>query len=186
MNVAKISRPSLAVVRENVVDLRPRALQSVPLPIAQERAAIGEWTRWACAFVWSRMSDSSSAPEKKLRPTPEFVTAHVAAIAKIPSAELCGHGRERATLEARFAAYYLCRTMTRASSLHIGRLLGRDHSSVLNGVRSAERLMAEDSAYARRVEAMREMITESFRITGARRANQTKCPLCKQSLHEKE
>jgi Bacterial dnaA protein helix-turn-helix len=160
------------------------ALQTVAAPVAAP-GTVGDWTRWARAFVSQRVKRDPSS-KAKLRPTADFVTAHVAASTNISVDELRGQRRERATLEARLAAYYLCRTMTRASSPQIGRLLGRDHSSVLNGARSAERAMETDAAFAAKVAAMRAMIEESFDISVTRnqRAGRSQCPLCRQLLHD--
>jgi Bacterial dnaA protein helix-turn-helix len=55
--------------------------------------------------------------------------------------------RHRNLAEARVVAYWLLRTLSRASSPEIGQLLNRDHTSALTGVKSVERRRAKDETF---------------------------------------
>jgi len=160
------------------------SLRSVPS--AEPSSASSEWARWASAFVSPRMRRDNRRKSKG-RPSVDFVAAHVSASMDISVPELRSHRRGGVTLEARLVTYYLCRTLTTASSLEIGRILGRDHSSVLNGVRSAERAINTDATFAAKVDALRQMIEESYDIfvTASAHTLQKHCPLCRQQLDER-
>lgn len=49
--------------------------------------------------------------------------------------DLTGRDRHKNTAEARLVAYWLLRTRTRLSFPEIGKVLGKDHTSVMSGVR---------------------------------------------------
>ena len=81
----------------------------------------------------------------KLRPYPEVrrsLTDVVYVVAQhfgLSPSEVLGKGRSQLVALARQVSYALCRDVTRASSVEIGALFGRDHTTVLTMV---ERLAA--------------------------------------------
>jgi chromosomal replication initiator protein len=70
-------------------------------------------------------------------------------------AELIGPVRERRLVHVRFSVYYVAQRLTGKSLPLIGRLLGgRDHKTILYGIRRARELLRSDPAFARMVEAL--------------------------------
>ena len=58
----------------------------------------------------------------------------VSEAAWIDTADIIGPWREKSLMQARMAAYYLCRTYSKSSFPRIGQYMGgRDHSTVLYG-----------------------------------------------------
>jgi chromosomal replication initiator protein len=79
--------------------------------------------------------------------------------------ELCGRSRTKEIVLPRQVAMYLLREETEASLLEIGHELGgRDHTTVLHGIRQIERALTTDTALRSRVMAIREAI---FNAAGA-------------------
>jgi chromosomal replication initiator protein len=73
--------------------------------------------------------------------------------------ELAGRSRTKEIVLPRQVAMYLLRAETDASLLEIGgELGGRDHTTVLHGIRQVERSMASDASLRSRVLAIREAI----------------------------
>lgn len=68
----------------------------------------------------------------------------------VPTARLKGYARCGGAKEARFALYRALRSRGNSYSA-IGALLGRDHSTVLYGVREADAMMAACPEYAAKV-----------------------------------
>lgn len=68
----------------------------------------------------------------------------------VPTSRLKGLARGEGAREARFALYTALR-MRGNSYKTIGNFLGRDHATVMHGVREAEALMAGDPDYAAKV-----------------------------------
>jgi chromosomal replication initiator protein len=78
---------------------------------------------------------------------------------KIRQADLTGSSRARAVARPRQMAMYLSKTLTSRSYPEIARKLGgRDHTTVLYGVRKIEELMAVDSQIAEDAEILRRML----------------------------
>lgn len=61
--------------------------------------------------------------------------------------DLTGRDRHKNTAEARLVAYWLLRTRTSLSFPEIGRVLGKDHTSVMSGVRKCGARREKDSAF---------------------------------------
>lgn len=70
--------------------------------------------------------------------------AHSYSVAMV---ELVGRGRTKAVAEARQLSYWLLRRLTRMSFPEIGRALGRDHTSVMAGIKAIERRRARDAGF---------------------------------------
>ena len=78
--------------------------------------------------------------------------------------DLASRSRKRDVLRKRQIAMYLCRRYTTASAKEIGRLLGRDHSAVLNAESIIERLILERAPLRYQIEALAARIDE--RLSG--------------------
>ena len=73
----------------------------------------------------------------------------------LKQADLLSERRTRAVARPRQVAMYLCKQLTTRSYPDIGRRFGgRDHTTVLHGVRRIEALIPEDEQIARDVEAL--------------------------------
>ncbi|PWK59779.1 chromosomal replication initiator protein DnaA [Roseicyclus mahoneyensis] len=78
---------------------------------------------------------------------------------KIRQADITGTSRARAVARPRQMAMYLSKTLTTRSYPEIARKLGgRDHTTVLYGVRKIEELMSVDSQIAEDAEILRRML----------------------------
>lgn len=75
---------------------------------------------------------------------------------KVHPRDLTGDYRFQFILVARFALYKALR-MRGWSYPEIGRKFGRDHSTIINGVRRAEYIMATDPGYADKIKQLAEM-----------------------------
>ena len=85
-------------------------------------------------------------------PTAAAIIAVVAASYGVSLTDMEGPSRREPLVTARQIAMYLCRTLTELSLPKIGRHLGgRDHSTVLHGVKKITRLIAADPQFAHRI-----------------------------------
>ena len=74
--------------------------------------------------------------------------SHVYSIGKL---DLIGHSRFRNIVEARFAFYWLAKTLTIRGYLYIGRFLGdRDHTTIMHGINCVNRDMDKYAERLRR------------------------------------
>ena len=87
----------------------------------------------------------------------------------VPPADLISAKRVGATTEAPFALYKALHMRGMGYSA-IGRFLGRNHASVLHGVRVAEELMRDHPAYALRVRFVAAWQPERVSVGGEHRA----------------
>ena len=79
----------------------------------------------------------------------------------IPLGGLLSARRSRKVAIPRQAAIYLAKELTGLSMASIGRAFDRDHSTVIASVTACERRMAENPAFAARVEAIRRAVIEA-------------------------
>jgi chromosomal replication initiation ATPase DnaA len=82
----------------------------------------------------------------------------VAAEFTVPRDLIMGVTRQADAVLARHAAMALAQRCLAYSLPRIGRLLHRDHTTVLHGVRRIARLAAEDAAFAARLDRLAETI----------------------------
>ena len=81
----------------------------------------------------------------------EVVAQTAAAFAMRPE-DILGDRRHKHVTLARHAAFYLARTLTSNSMPEIARRMGgRDHTTVLNGIRRISRLLNDDQQLAKRL-----------------------------------
>jgi hypothetical protein len=127
--------PSTGPLYEGVPD-RPEATQSI----------IPEW--------WS-------TEEMPRYPSISHVQKIVCEELGIRHLDLISQRRTRTLARPRQIAMYLCRMLTPRSLPEIGRRFGgRDHTTVMHGVRKVEQLMAEDPDFAATVAAIRSRFVE--------------------------
>lgn len=69
---------------------------------------------------------------------------------KVHPRDILSHSRFHFLLPARYALCTALR-MQGLSFIRIGKLLGRDHSTVINAVKQAERMMVDDPTYREKV-----------------------------------
>lgn len=92
-------------------------------------------------------------PERRI--TVDEIQKTVAEHFSLKQADLLSERRTRSVARPRQMAMYLCKQHTTRSYPDIGRRFGgRDHTTVLHGVRKIEELMAQDDQIARDVEAL--------------------------------
>ena len=77
------------------------------------------------------------------------IIANVARHSGISEKNIKGPYRGQMSARARFAVFYLARMRTLKSLPDIGRIVGgRDHTTVIHGLRRAEHLLKTDQAFA--------------------------------------
>lgn len=81
-----------------------------------------------------------------------------AAATGVPYSAITGRSRVGSVTRARQMAAWLARQCTVASLPAIGRVLRRDHTTVLHSVRVARDLLAHDAAFAARAQAARDAL----------------------------
>ncbi len=92
-------------------------------------------------------------PERRI--TVDEIQKTVADHFNMKQADLLSERRTRSVARPRQIAMYLCKQHTTRSYPDIGRRFGgRDHTTVLHGVRKIEELMPQDDQIARDVEAL--------------------------------
>ncbi len=79
-----------------------------------------------------------------------------------PIEEVLGEGRRAEAIEARHAAMALGRRLLGYSLPRIGRVMRRDHTTVLSAIRGVERRAAEDPEYAARLDALAARIRQQM------------------------
>lgn len=87
------------------------------------------------------------------RPLVAEIARKASAISHVRLNELMGAGRTRDIARIRFAIYLAARRWG-WSTPQIGRVLNRDHTTVLDGSLRAEAIAAEDPAYAAFIEEL--------------------------------
>ena len=94
------------------------------------------------------------------RLTIEDIQKQVAAYYQVSMRDLLSHRRDRNIVRPRQVAMYLSKELTPRSLPEIGRRFGgRDHTTVLYGVRKIAKMIEENSAFADEVELLRRMLT---------------------------
>lgn len=93
------------------------------------------------------------------RPTLAVIAAVVASSYGVALDDLYGQRRTKHLIRARQAFYFVARNLTPRSLPQIGEHCGRDHTTVLHGVRAVEARMAADPAERDRMKALMKLIT---------------------------
>ena len=88
-------------------------------------------------------------------PTGEEIVAVTAITYGYTLSDLQGSSRRQRLVEARHAAMYLCRDLTDLSLTKVGRLLGgRDHTTVMHGIKKTKQRIRSDPELARLVQKL--------------------------------
>ena len=90
------------------------------------------------------ISDMFKTGEGNTLPTPELVISQVCKFYSVDEATLKGTQKNRGTAEARQVAVYLMRKLTNLSSPDIGKVLNRDHATILYSVKVVEQKLAKN------------------------------------------
>jgi chromosomal replication initiator protein len=89
------------------------------------------------------------------------LASHAATLQQISVREVCGATQNRKAVRARWAVAWAATKEMGESSVVIGRELGRrDHSTILYGLKQAERLRSTDLAFRRLSDVLRAMIVD--------------------------
>ena len=89
------------------------------------------------------ISDMFKTGEGNTLPTPDLVISQVCKFYSVDEATLRGNQKNRGTAEARQVAVYLMRKLTNLSSPDIGKVLNRDHATILYSVKVVEQKLAK-------------------------------------------
>lgn len=114
--------------------------------------------------TWKPEVKAESSPEPvdprgRHAVTMDAILREVASAFGVTIADIKGRRVFKYLIRPRHASMHLAHEMTEFSLPMIGRLIGgRDHTTVLNGLRRAEHLIATDEAFARHVQAARERV----------------------------
>lgn len=144
-----------AEVLEQLVDRTPGSVRELEGAVNTLAAAAG--TRLTTLGVDEALTLLGSAlrggPERRI--TVDEIQKTVAEHFNMKQADLLSERRTRAVARPRQIAMWLCKQHTTRSYPDIGRRFGgRDHTTVLHGVRKIEELMPQDDQIARDVEAL--------------------------------
>ena len=103
---------------------------------------------------------SAMAPRERTYPNPEAVIKAVAEYFSLPAEALCGKSRVRDIADARHITMYLLRENAHQRTTDIGRTLGgRDHSTVIHGLRKVESALAIDTQFPRQIAEIRALLS---------------------------
>ncbi len=96
----------------------------------------------------------------KPHPTPQAILEAVAQYFDLPSEALTGKSRAKEIAEARHIAMYLLREDAHQRVTEIARLLGgRDHSTVIYGLRKIDHVLSTDAQFTRQIAEIRTLLT---------------------------
>ena len=150
-----VSGEAQAEVLEHLVDRTPGSMRELEGAVNTLAAVAG--ARLSALSVDETQALLGSAlrggPERRI--TVDEIQKTVADHFSLKQADLLSERRTRAVARPRQIAMWLCKQHTTRSYPDIGRRFGgRDHTTVLHGVRKIEELMAQDDQIARDVETL--------------------------------
>lgn len=150
-----VSGEARAEVLEHLVDRTPGSMRELEGAVNTLAAVAG--ARLSSLSVDEVQALLGSAlrggPERRI--TVDEIQKAAAEHFSLRQADLLSERRTRAIARPRQIAMYLCKQLTTRSYPDIGRRFGgRDHTTVLHGVRKIEELMPKDDQIARDVEAL--------------------------------
>lgn len=150
-----VSGEARAEVLEHLVDRTPGSMRELEGAVNTLAAVAG--ARLSSLSVDETQALLGSAlrggPERRI--TVDEIQKTVADHFSLKQADLLSERRTRAVARPRQIAMWLCKQHTTRSYPDIGRRFGgRDHTTVLHGVRKIEELMAQDDQIARDVETL--------------------------------
>lgn len=92
-------------------------------------------------------------------PTPDTILEFVSRYFNLEKEIICGQQRIKDAVFARQVAMYLIRSMTNLSQDDIGKIFGRDHSTVIYSLKEVEKKMRADPSFAETVKEIKTNIT---------------------------
>lgn len=114
--------------------------------------------------IWAEALAATAVNTPKPRQTARGIVLLVSAYFNLPAEELFGSRRSRSISYARQIAMYIVRMRLGRSLPRIGKLLsGRDHTTILSGVRKIQREIAAGKDAARHVEAITAILDGQVR-----------------------
>jgi hypothetical protein len=132
-------RREIAIAKPAIVALAP----TEPTPIPEHAEPVPWRKEWISTTTRIKIEVLKAHPEVTLR-------------------DLDSHRRSVPVALARHIAMYLTKVLTGKSLPEIGRRLGgRDHTTVLHGIKKVERMIESDEAFAAHVAGIRQRIEES-------------------------
>ena len=150
-----VSGPVRPEVLDNIVDRTPGSMRELEGAVNTLAAAAGQRLETLTADEASGLLGAAlrGGPERRI--TVDEIQKTVAEHFQLKQADLLSGRRSRAIARPRQIAMYLCKRHTTRSYPDIGRRFGgRDHTTVLHGVRRIEELMPQDDQIARDVETL--------------------------------
>lgn len=115
------------------------------------------------AAITLDLADEALAPVspsgEKPHPTPQAVLEAVAQYFDLPTEAVTGNSRGKEIVEARHIAMFLLRDDAHQRVTDIGRLLGgRDHSTVIYGLRKVDQALTTDAQFTRQMGEIRTLL----------------------------
>jgi chromosomal replication initiator protein len=126
------------------------------LEIRRVRAILRLWTGPFDLVLARAAADATGAQTVAVTTAvlePIFVAA--ARAFDLPRAALFARDRHAESILARAAAVWLARDLTHASFPRLGKLMGRDHSTLITAARKAQQLIATDVRFRTRLNQLR-------------------------------
>ncbi len=96
-----------------------------------------------------------------MNPTPEIVITEVSRYFNIPEEEITGKNRSKDTVFPRQVAMYLTRDIVKTSYPDIGKIFGRDHSTVLHSVNKIEVQVKSNEAIKKQIRDIKNNVLGS-------------------------
>ncbi len=146
--------PPIAIL-EQLVDRTPGSVRELEGAVNTLAAAAGQRLTSLGLDEAKALLGASTRGGPERRITVDEIQKTVAEHFAMKQADLLSERRTRAVARPRQIAMYLCKQLTTRSYPDIGRRFGgRDHTTVLHGVRKIEELMPTDDQIAKDVEAL--------------------------------
>ena len=92
-------------------------------------------------------------------PTPDTILDYVSRYFGVEKEVICGQQRVKDAVAARQVAMFLIRSMTNLSQDDIGKVFGRDHSTVIYSLKEVEKKMKTDPSFAEVIKEIKTNIT---------------------------
>jgi chromosomal replication initiation ATPase DnaA len=152
--VAPGSQQACAILLDHAADEGTRVCVSLAVPPPQAGLVAALESRLMAGLVVPLPVPAPAATTVAAVSVASIIR-HTARQRGVDSEALVGHGRQRTVTEIRSLAMYLARHLTGRSLGAIGRAFGgRDHTTVMRGVRSVHDRMRADAAFAGDVERL--------------------------------
>lgn len=109
-----------------------------------------------------RIAEAIQQEETREPPKIRAIIEYVAEKYRVTPLSILSARKPQALVRPRFVAMYLAQTLTFKSLPQIGREIGgRDHTTVLNGIRRVKEWMSQDAAFKEQVEGYQRALANS-------------------------